>query len=69
MTEKTANRKSGYYWVKTKEYNNWHIAHWNTSGSYSWTVCWHKFSMYDEDFLEIDENKINRKEIEVEVES
>lgn len=67
MNEKATNRKEGYYWVKT-EHGNWHIALWNTSGKYYWKVCWHKFAMYDEDFLEIDENKIEKgKKVEIEV--
>lgn len=52
------DREQGYYWVKT-EHGTWHIAHWNTDfGKYYWTVCWHKFGMYDQDFTEIDERKI-----------
>lgn len=54
------NRKEGYYWVKT-ENENWHIAYWNTTlGRYYWTVCWHKFAMYDNDFVEIEENLITK---------
>lgn len=52
------NRETGYYWIKT-EHDQWHIAHWDTSlGRYCWRVCWHKFSMYDQDFKEIDERKV-----------
>lgn len=56
------DRKQGYYWVKT-EHGNWHIALWNTDfGNNRWKVCWHKFAMYDEDFLEIDEKIITHEE-------
>jgi len=58
------DRKQGYYWVKTE--GGWHVARWTASvGEYYWKVCWHKFAMYDQDFLEIDESIITRKEVEV----
>lgn len=56
-----AEREQGYYWVKT-EHNTWHVARWNKEfGQYRWTVCFSKFAMYDQDFVEIDENRITRK--------
>ena len=58
------NRKEGYYWVRTV-HENWHIAHWNAKGKYYWTVCWHKFAMHDEDFIEINEKIIIYEEEKV----
>lgn len=55
-------REEGYYWVKTQN-GEWHVARWNKDLiKFHWTVCWHKFSVEDEEFLEIDENKIQRKQ-------
>lgn len=56
------DRKEGYYWVKTQD-GDWHIARWNQKfGELYWKVCFSRFSMYDQDFLEIDENRIIHKE-------
>ena len=54
-------RQQGYYWVKTKN-GQWNIAHYTHAlGQYFWEVHWHKFSCKDDEFLEIDENIIERK--------
>lgn len=54
----TVTRDTGYYWVKNPN-DSWDVAHWDYDKQY-WTVCWHKFSMKDDEFLYIDETKLKR---------
>jgi len=59
------NRVQGYYWVFTK-HSVWHIAYWNIiADEFYWTVCWNKFAMYDQDFVEINEKIIVRQQEKV----
>lgn len=51
-------RKEGFYWVKINE-TGWIIAEFDSN---SWVLCGTDFFYSDHDFIQIDENRIIRKQ-------
>lgn len=55
-------RKDGFYWVKRSKFAKWEVGEWENI-SKCWTITDCRLDFVDDDFLEIDENRIERNEV------
>lgn len=52
-------RETGYYKVMRNLYDGWEPAYFYNNGWHGWRVIGTEMELHDEDFIEIDENKLN----------
>jgi hypothetical protein len=59
--DKEIMRKEGFYWVRLKGGAPWRIGHFSSVDDFgSWTLNGSEWIFRDEDFEEIDENKLEK---------